>query len=93
MPYYDRIDILEGIDINKTNESKERNICNYWYFLDTGFKYQPYICNRCYDVLMVSMSLRDIAILNINGADHCCIVIGISKDKAVNLLRKTDSKD
>ena len=28
---YDRIDISEGIDINKTNASKEFDIWNYWY--------------------------------------------------------------
>ena len=31
---YDRIDISEEIDINKTNASKECDICHYWYFLD-----------------------------------------------------------
>ena len=31
---YDRIDISEGIDINKTRESKECNICHYWHFLN-----------------------------------------------------------
>ena len=36
---YDRIDILEGIDINKTNESKECDICHYYYFLDRSFNY------------------------------------------------------
>ena len=30
---YDRIDISEGIDFNKTNLSKECDICHYWYFL------------------------------------------------------------
>ena len=30
---YDRIDIFEGIDIDKTNKSKEFDICHYWYFL------------------------------------------------------------
>ena len=30
---YDKIDISEGIDINKTNKSKECDICHYWYFL------------------------------------------------------------
>ena len=28
---YDKIDISEGIDIYKTNKSKECNICHYWY--------------------------------------------------------------
>ena len=29
---YKRIDISEGIDVNKTNLSKECDICHYWYF-------------------------------------------------------------
>ena len=29
MLYYDRIDVSEGIDVNKTSESKERDICHY----------------------------------------------------------------
>ena len=31
---YDRIDLSEGIDINKTSASKECDICHYWYFLN-----------------------------------------------------------
>ena len=31
---YDRIDISEGIDTNKTSASKECIICHFWYFLD-----------------------------------------------------------
>ena len=44
---YDRIDISEGIDINKTNASIKCDICHYWYFLDKNFKYEPYLCNLC----------------------------------------------
>ena len=29
---YDRINISEDIDVNKTNSSKECDICHYWYF-------------------------------------------------------------
>ena len=29
---YDRIDISEGIYINKTNAFRECDICHYWYF-------------------------------------------------------------
>ena len=32
MMEYDRIDISERIDINKTGASKECDICYYWYF-------------------------------------------------------------
>ena len=33
MFYHDKIDVSEGVDVNKTSASKERNICHYWYFL------------------------------------------------------------
>ena len=48
---YDRIDISEGIDVNKTNASKECDICHYWHFKDIGFKYEPYLCNGCHDLI------------------------------------------
>ena len=88
MLYYDRIDISEGIDINKTNASKEYNISYCWYFLDKGFKFQPCKCHGCHDVLMIFVNLRDIAILSISGVDYCCIITEISKSETVNLLQK-----
>ena len=30
MLYFDRIDVSKGIDVNKTSESKEYDICRYW---------------------------------------------------------------
>ena len=62
MIYYDRIDVSEGIDVNKTSESKECSICHSWYFLNKGFKFQSYVCNRCYDLVMMSMNLSNIVI-------------------------------
>ena len=37
---YDRIDLSEGIDVNKTSNSRESNFCHYYYFLDINFNYQ-----------------------------------------------------
>ena len=71
----------------KTSESKECDICHYWYFLDKGFKFQPDVCNGCHDVLMMSLNVSNIPILNIHGADYRCIISGISKSEAVNLLQ------
>ena len=42
---YDRIDVSEGIDTNKTSAPKECNICHYWYFLNKNLNYGPYLCN------------------------------------------------
>ena len=33
MLQYEGIDISEGIDIHKTNASKEFMLCHYWYFM------------------------------------------------------------
>ena len=38
--HYGRIDVSEGIDVNKTSESKEYHIFHYWYFLNKRFKFQ-----------------------------------------------------
>ena len=40
MLYYNKIDVSEGIDVNKTTESKECNIC------------QLHVCSRCHDLVM-----------------------------------------
>ena len=62
MLFYDRIDVSEGIDVKKTSAWKDFVIWHYWYFLDKGFQFQAHACNGCYDVLMISMNLSDIAI-------------------------------
>ena len=46
MIYYDRIDVSEGIDVNKTSASKECDVCHYFYFLDYSSKHQLKVCNR-----------------------------------------------
>ena len=45
---FNRIDVSEGIDVNKRSASKECNICQYWYFPNYSFKFQPNVCNRCH---------------------------------------------
>ena len=37
MLYFDRIDVSEGICINKISESKECDIFHYWYFKSFNF--------------------------------------------------------
>ena len=60
---YDRIDISEGIDVNKTDASKECDIRHYWYFKDIGFKYEPYLCNESHDLMQKAMNFNDIAVV------------------------------
>ena len=57
---YDRIDISEGININKTNASKEYNTYLYWYFLDKNFNYELYLCNGCHGLLQKAMNFNSL---------------------------------
>ena len=65
MIYFDRINVSERTDVNKTSVSKGCDICHYWYFLDYSFKFQPNVCNRYHDSLIMSMnpSLKVLAII------------------------------
>ena len=76
MLQYGKIDVWEGIDINKTSASKECVLCHYWYFKDVGFKYELHVCNKYHHVLMTAFELKNIAILNVKVADFRCILWG-----------------
>ena len=39
-----------------------------------SLKFQPNVCNRCHNLLMMSVNLSDIDILNNKGSDNCCII-------------------
>ena len=70
--------------------SKECDICYYWYFLNHSFKFQSTVYNRCHDLLMMSINPSDTTILNIEGSDYCCIINLVSKNEAINILKKAD---
>ena len=90
MLYFDRINVSEGIYVNKTNKLKERDVCHYWCFLNGGSKFQPYVCNSCHDLLMTSMNLRNIDVLKIKGSDDRCIISGYSKNESIKLMQNPD---
>ena len=51
---YDKIDITEGIDLDKTNKSRECMLCHYWYYLNKNFSYGPFTCDGCYNIVQRS---------------------------------------
>ena len=61
----DRIDISEGIAINKTIASKECDICHYWYFLDKNFNYEPYLSNGCHDLMQKTLIINHIFTMDV----------------------------
>ena len=85
---YDRIDIAEQIEINKANASKECKICHYLHFLD-NFKYEPYLCNGCHDLMQKAMNLNDVAIVSIKGDDYKIHFWYMSKDGAISIMNNS----
>ena len=83
---YDRLDISEVIDINKTNKSKECKICHYWYFKDIGFKYESHLCNGCHGLIQKVMSFCNIANVYVKGSAYRIHVWYMSKDDTINIM-------
>ena len=73
---YDKINISEGIDINKCEEtSRKCSLCKFYYFLDKHFKYGPYLCDGC------------LTIINHNGNYYRVIFAFMTKKDAYNLMK------
>ena len=90
---YDRIDISEGIDVNKTSASKECDICHFWYFKDIGFKYEPYLCNGCHDLMQKAMIFNDVAIVYVKRSAYRIHFWYMSKDDAISIMSNSNLVD
>ena len=62
MLHYHRIDISEGIDLAKSNNSRECKICHYLFF-NHEFKFQDSVCISCHDLALLSVNISNIAII------------------------------
>ena len=90
---YDRINISEGIDINKTDASKECKISHYCYFKDIGFKCEPHLCNGCHGLMQKAFSFNNIAIVYNKGSAYRIHFWYISKDDAINIMNNSSLID
>ena len=87
MLYYDRIDISEGLDLAKSNNSKELMICHYFVF-NYGFEFQFFVCNGCHDLSILCLDISGITIVTVKNVDFSCLIHNISKSEAVKFLEK-----
>ena len=91
---YDRINISEGTDMNKSNDkSKECDMCHYWYFLNKNFRYQPHLCNGCHDLMQKAMSFKDFAIVSIKGSIYRIHFWYMSKDDTMSIMQNSNLTD
>ena len=82
--------IFQKDDINKTNASKECDICHHWYFSDRNFKYEPYLCNGCHDVMQKALNFNDVAIVSAKGSDYRIHFWYMSKNNAINIMKNSN---
>ena len=87
---YDKIDITEGIDVDKTNKSREYMFCHYWYYLNKNFSYGPFTCDGCYNTVQRSTNFKNIAIVRVEKSAYRIYFKDISKPKAKKLMNKFD---
>ena len=79
MLQYEKIDVSEGIDVNKRSSSKESMLSHYWFFKDVRLKFEEHVCNGCHDLLTIAIFIA-------KGASFRCILWGISRNKALRRL-------
>ena len=90
---YDRPYISEGIDINKTSLPKESDICHYWYFKDISFKYEPYLCNSCHDLMKKAINHNDVAIVSVKESDYIVHFSHMSETDAMIIMNNSNPND
>ena len=90
---YERIHISDGIDVNKSDESKECTLFHYWYFLDKGFSYGPYLCDGCYNMTQKCNKLKNIAIIHIKKTVYRICFLFMSKREARKLMANSNIID
>ena len=90
---YHKINVSEGLDVNKTSESKEYELCYYWFLKDVGFKFEKHVCNKCHDLLTMAHSLKNIATLRAKGNTFRCLLRGISKNEGLKRLNNSVTYD
>ena len=87
---YDRIDILEGMDVNKTSASKECDICHFWCFKYIGFKYEPH---GCHDLMQKAMIFNDVAIFYVKESAYKIYIWYMSKGDAISIMNNFNLVD
>ena len=78
--------VLSLIQILKQQFIKHICICHYWYLLDKGFKYEPYLYNGYHDLMQEVINFKDVAIFSVKESDYRIHFCYMSKYDAVSIM-------
>ena len=62
-------------------------ICHYLDFLDKDFKYEPYICNGCHNLMSKAMNFNNVVIVSVKGSDYRIHFLYMAKDDAMSIMK------
>ena len=59
-------------------------------FLDKVFKYEPYLCNGCHNLMPKPVNFNDVVIASIKGNNYIIHFWYMSKNDAINIMKKSN---
>ena len=85
---YDRNYRSVGTDVNNTDGSQKCIICNYWYFFEIKFRFQPEVCNSRHGLIQNAMSFNNDVIVSVKGNDCRIHFLYMCKYETTNFFKK-----
>ena len=76
MLYFNTINIIEGIDVAESNNSKGCIVCHYRCF-NHWFNFQSFVSNGCHDLAMFYFDINSISTITVKNVDYRCIYFTI----------------
>ena len=58
-----------------------------------GFKYEPYLCNGCHDLMQKAMIFNNVAIVYVKGNAYRIYFWYMSKNDAINIMNGSNLVD
>ena len=84
----DRIDLSEGIDVNKCEDiSRKCSLCHQFYFVFKSFNHQIHICDVCHDMSVKALSMQHLAIIYHNGHAYRVNFMFMSRNDVFSLIK------
>ena len=90
---YEKINISDVIDVDKSDKSKECMLYHYWYFLDKNFSYGPYLCDGCYNIMQKCYKLKNFSVIHVKGSVYRFFFLYMSKREAKKLMTNSNLID
>ena len=59
-------------------------------FLNEMFRFVPYVCNDCHDLMQKAINFNDVAIVPVKGSDYRIHFWYMSTHKAISIMKNSD---